>query len=782
MEQASRDVAGNNHVIPSRKGYHPFCTPSDDSTPRQRQRKPMDQIPSSSKLRPLLPGPSSGSSSREREQPPGEDSRVPFRRVTVTAACEPCRRRKIKVCRPDFGVSRGPTTSRRPQSHPLNLARPSSTHYVLTGSPRGSKCDAGRPTCTACARTSRSCVYSTEPSESRGAALKRKYADIEGRLSEYEQIFNQLKTQPLQGARKILLLIRSGENVSSILGEDKQEDLPLQANLSTQDIGPSSHHIRPRGRRVFQAVNDPYEGPFPANMSKAETYAYSESLRPSNPHPAPILRLEYARDAPYYTAHVVDPRLRRICASSWTAVTDDDELVARLLGLYLQWEFPLFQFFQKDLFLDDLVSEQKRFCSPLLVNAILASAAHGFAEDVERAKFWAPGSLAYAFMAECKRLWETEVDSSQLTTIQTASILSLRHTADGADKLGMAYLRRAVTMAEGIELFTRREPKNSEMGLARAVTAWGLFSWQSICCFYLLGQPIVMEPPATPLPDPPSAPTLVGELYVQYPPSQTLVPIFLSQCFCAFGQLRALMMEVMLAAQPTAQSIVEHSMSAQEATHFRNKLLTWYNSLPVELQAKNVVLPHQLHVHMGYHIVLTKLLDPLRGNSLASESPPRLEPDLRATSLTTWARLETLVHIYQARHGFGGPDILLLFSLLFLSSGAIGTLKVSSRPPEDYDTVYLCARGLQDQGKSNYLGILMFCALMDSTTTCDGSIQNEFARIRAEIPAELMQHNLSRPDFSIRRWIDLHRSTAETLSRPSRDSSTVYQPNRIWER
>ncbi len=61
------------------------------------------------------------------------------------------------------------------------------------------------------------------------------------------------------------------------------------------------------------------------------------------------------------TAEIVDPRLRQVNASSWTSVTSDDKLVSELLALYFQYEFPTTQFFQKDLFLDDLVQGRKKF-------------------------------------------------------------------------------------------------------------------------------------------------------------------------------------------------------------------------------------------------------------------------------------------------------------------------------------------------------------------------------------------------------------------------------------
>jgi hypothetical protein len=59
----------------------------------------------------------------------------------------------------------------------------------------------------------------------------------------------------------------------------------------------------------------------------------------------------------------------------WTSVTSDDDLVRKLLGIYFQFEYPRNRFFAKEPFLDDLANGEMRFCSPLLVNAILANAA-----------------------------------------------------------------------------------------------------------------------------------------------------------------------------------------------------------------------------------------------------------------------------------------------------------------------------------------------------------------------------------------------------------------------
>ena len=71
----------------------------------------------------------------------------------------------------------------------------------------------------------------------------------------------------------------------------------------------------------------------------------------------------------------LDIRLTQISAKNWTAVPCDDETFAKLLAVYLVREEPTWGVLDIDLFLDELVRGKQKYCSQLLVNAILALAA-----------------------------------------------------------------------------------------------------------------------------------------------------------------------------------------------------------------------------------------------------------------------------------------------------------------------------------------------------------------------------------------------------------------------
>jgi hypothetical protein len=97
---------------------------------------------------------------------------------------------------------------------------------------------------------------------------------------------------------------------------------------------------------------------------------------------AKIHDMPLEEDAPQPRPHTMD--IRYLCdvapckvpAKPWTNVTDDDELVSHLVSLYMTWDYPFFAFFDRKTFLENMEKGNLNsdFCSPYLVNALLANA------------------------------------------------------------------------------------------------------------------------------------------------------------------------------------------------------------------------------------------------------------------------------------------------------------------------------------------------------------------------------------------------------------------------
>jgi len=145
----------------------------------------------------------------------------------------------------------------------------------------------------------------------------------------------------------------------------------------------------------------------------------------------------------------------------------------------------VFSWVEKELFLEDMISGRSDFCSPFLVNAILAQACH-FSPRVEFAgEPWNERYLGNKFFIEAKRLWDCEEGAIKLTNVQACLILNACLNADGKDRIGTLFSSIAVHMARDLGLFKEQTPpppgdsRAEKMYRARIFAGWGVFSFAS---------------------------------------------------------------------------------------------------------------------------------------------------------------------------------------------------------------------------------------------------------------------------------------------------------------
>jgi hypothetical protein len=71
-----------------------------------------------------------------------------------------------------------------------------------------------------------------------------------------------------------------------------------------------------------------------------------------------------------------DMVLFQVPAKPWTTVTSDSDFVSHLISLWFTWSHPYLNWIDRDLFIRDMMSGNldATFCSPFLVNVILADA------------------------------------------------------------------------------------------------------------------------------------------------------------------------------------------------------------------------------------------------------------------------------------------------------------------------------------------------------------------------------------------------------------------------
>jgi hypothetical protein len=166
-------------------------------------------------------------------------------------------------------------------------------------------------------------------------------------------------------AADVFRRIREGGNAEAIVRHVQEGNLIMELSLA------------PEARTRYEF---PYISTLPAALRdnlyfKSQVYEAiqaSAAVDQSAFVRSPVLESNYTK--PLQAAEIADPLLIDARPSQWTRVSSNDGLLRKLIEGYFKYEYPWGFIFHKDYFLEDMVSGSNRFCSPLLVNALLAKA------------------------------------------------------------------------------------------------------------------------------------------------------------------------------------------------------------------------------------------------------------------------------------------------------------------------------------------------------------------------------------------------------------------------
>jgi hypothetical protein len=168
---------------------------------------------------------------------------------------------------------------------------------------------------------------------------------------------------------EIVRRVRAGVTIDEIVRHVHSGDLLLQLSVSPE-------------RRYHYSLGHVLNIPDflrAASSRYTTSLVYRKSFDPkwhwSSPPELPPNVADYRAlyEAPFHAAEMVDADIDAAEPSKWTSVSADDELLRALLKSYFMHEYLFFPLLHKDAFLQDMISGRRRFCSSLLVNAVLAA-------------------------------------------------------------------------------------------------------------------------------------------------------------------------------------------------------------------------------------------------------------------------------------------------------------------------------------------------------------------------------------------------------------------------
>lgn len=161
---------------------------------------------------------------------------------------------------------------------------------------------------------------------------------------------------------------------------------------------------------------------------------------------------------------------------TWTVITGDINLVQHLLALYFCWEYPTFASLSKEHFLQDFREARHRYCSAILINALLALGCRFSSHPTTRENPDDPYTSGDHFFKEAQRLFEVEIDHHKLTTIQALGIMSIREASCGRDSESWYYAGQSVRLAVEMGLHRLQDGLDEDELAVQSATFWGAFA------------------------------------------------------------------------------------------------------------------------------------------------------------------------------------------------------------------------------------------------------------------------------------------------------------------
>ncbi|KAK7917103.1 hypothetical protein PG985_010711 [Apiospora marii] len=557
------------------------------------------------------------------------------------------------------------------------------------------RCDGRRPTCGPCRKRTTACTYSARK-------------DLG---EDPHEILELLKWLPEHRAFDVLRVLRAnGGDCAAALSVVKsgpggtrrpsdcsvpQDEIPAQ---SPMEIELMTRHplaypmLQPISvaalseSNLLRTVNStrPTELSFQRSFDSRAPLIAGEPFNIDADSAVKLYRLHGAPEEPVpISRDYCDHRLSALHISAWTTVQVSNELAARIISLYLKTDHPMLGTFDPDLFVSDLIAQQGRFCSSLLVNALLYWGAQMYsAIDKEVNK------NAQLFCAEAERLWSEVKHTDTLLNMAGAQLLSLAFMGHGKDHACLKYLAEAVDMGVRLRLFGRvdaiGEETQREMSVddqsATSFAAWGIFNWSVLTAIFYR-QPGIAYPESPPLLLIPGnirtgqgTPATDESIEETSGSVKRNLPAYMGSTFTYLCQLWRIVHGLIQKYYNEKNKVMEPPWLdfAELKCH---ELLAWIQNLPAEL-ARGEDNPHHVVVfHIWIHAVVLDLFRPFVK-----------EPGMRHTKLKTFsarqsspgaafdASVEQLKHLiieYRTSYESSAYTILWHTALMYVANAVL---------------------------------------------------------------------------------------------------------------
>ncbi|OTA93501.1 hypothetical protein M434DRAFT_291686 [Hypoxylon sp. CO27-5] len=502
---------------------------------------------------------------------------------------------------------------------------------------RKSKCDGALPSCAACASVyGTECIYDPNSDHRRKGVYREKIDSMKARNSTLQILIEAILNAEEEDVPDIVKRIRTCDSLDAVAESIlKQEDFGGAGVEEEEQLEPDYTTDMPvEGERDLARKM----GELRLENGSTRFIGGTSHLIHWDIHGAPNPEYE-SRNA---SAADIDP------ITSWSDVTKDRETVKHLLNMYFNWHYPYFTTLSRTLFYRDFlrgrwnISRNKTaYCSPLLVNAMLALGCHFTDAPCAYATAGDSWTKGDHFFAEAKRLIvdNDEYEKPRLTTVQALALMSVREAGCGREAKGWVYSGMSFRMAQDLGLNLdiggiRSDNDNlDEQEIdARRVTFWGCFLFDK-CWSNYLGRLPQLPKNSYSVPKYDVFPDEDADSWCPYTdsgfdesakqPSRTrTIGLQLSKLCEISSDLLLFFYHPNHIGRSSGKSV-----ELKKLSELHRRLEDWRKELPKELEPKEGQLPNVILMHMFFHLQYIHLFRPfLKYSPAASPLPPHVSP------------------------------------------------------------------------------------------------------------------------------------------------------------
>ncbi|KAM0300145.1 hypothetical protein ACHAPM_006451 [Fusarium culmorum] len=557
---------------------------------------------------------------------------------------------------------KGPSSSKPPFN--IDIPRRSFTKNACQSCrQRKARCDGQRPRCSACTTGGRECQYVSRPFEAEVAVLKRENEALKERLTGHENLYSYLMTREPHETDEILRMIRAGQDVGTITGDMQGVDATMQSNTSTISRQQTNPLIRNNSANTLNSTNTFGSASSPSLFATYASFPQTQQPRLTALHDHPDRIFEETwRDTQRRSSDdvFVDLPGYTLPISRWTSANQDDKLLNHLLLLFWAWDTVCNRIIDRTIFEEDLkkldpkttsAPWELRFCSPFLVNALLAVSC---LYSTSSATFSVPGDISTrgrGFAEEAKRCLELEGTRPMLPVVQGLALMYVYEGALGDGNTALEFHRLMHQRYMELRLDDiHRSTDTAIAGSRQRAEAhalswiqWGFYVWDwkpmhGLCRRFVIKKPTrekTWQQDTTPLNRKESPEYWWFPYPVSVEPQRSLKrDIF--DVECTFAEITEKVHEFII----PIEKGVSLSLNAERAVELYSQLMEWKFSLPEPLRAENAVLPAAILLHLSVDLVAISIIQPFDNVSKSTFGPfnPRSTTYAHATNAmsTIW--------------------------------------------------------------------------------------------------------------------------------------------------